>query len=269
MTIVVYSRMGGALQVVADTRISGDDHVYTDAGPKLLLLHLQSRRAKIADAPPDLRHRTYGFAYAGSSLAALSAYAVVANCLANLVRYGDQVFPSVFDVARMMAGAADRYIAESKPPARPLMFEGLVFGACEVEGAHVAVMIEPRLIDGKWCAEVQREPVGYPNVIGMLGQGKSFLRRANQWEKSGREFDPHGIIDEMIEDPAERTVGGTRQVAISAGLDVEIVPVAVPSGEGARLKTLLTGVDVSTLPSANSFAIGYQVHMLKRPAGGA
>ncbi len=262
MTIVVYWRTGNILQVVADTRISGPGHVYTDAGPKVLLLNIQSRAAGKDER--DIRYRTYGFAYAGSSLAALSAYAVVSNCLANLVRHGDSVFPSVFTVARWIEEAANRYIAESKPPAPPLLFEGVVFGACGVEKSRVAVAIEPRLVDGVWRAQSERAPIAHPDVIGMLGQSARFVERLNQWHAAGKDFDPHGVIDEMIADPNEPTVGGTRQLAISAGWDVEVVPVAVPAGEGRRLKTLLAGIDVSTFPFSDGFSFGYQVQMPKK-----
>ena len=141
MTLLVCHRDDGAVTLLADTRISGQLGALTDTGPKVLTVPVLVSHGSEAPLPPV--RATFGFACAGSTLAAMSTYALVSTCLQSLVTPETPRAPSVASVADLFRRIGQRYAREVASP-----FDCFVVGPGEDGGEPRAFSNMSRIEDG-------------------------------------------------------------------------------------------------------------------------
>lgn len=141
MTLLVCHREAGRITLLADTRISGAYGVATDSGPKVLGLSIVVSHGHPKPLPPVTG--TYGFAFAGSTLAAMSTFAMVSTCLQSLVTPCVPRLPSVESVADLFRRLGERYAREIAAP-----FECFIAGPAVDGGEPYAFSIRPILHEG-------------------------------------------------------------------------------------------------------------------------
>lgn len=141
MTLLVCLRETGRVLLLADTRISGDVGIKTDSGPKLLSVPIKVSQGSSNPLPSV--SGVYGFAYAGSTLSAMSAYALAVTCLQSLVTPEAPRLPSTEAVADLIARIGTRYIREVGAP-----FECFVVGPADDGAAPEAYCVRTVMRDG-------------------------------------------------------------------------------------------------------------------------
>jgi hypothetical protein len=149
MTLLVCHRDDGVVTLLADTRISGDLGALTDSGPKILGVPVVVSQA--ADAPSPPVRAMFGFAFAGSTLAAMSTCALASSCLQSLVTPETPRIPSALEVARLFGRVGTRYIREIQSP-----FEAFLVGPPEGDGQPRAFSLAPTLADGLVAMQCQQ-----------------------------------------------------------------------------------------------------------------
>jgi hypothetical protein len=94
----VWLHAPGRIHAIADTRISaGAGNVYTDHGPKILPLTVVCRKPGPSGfIDQEVYRREFGFAFAGSTLTALSSHAL-ANILCGNLGGAEGATPPTLD----------------------------------------------------------------------------------------------------------------------------------------------------------------------------
>ncbi|KQY95137.1 hypothetical protein ASD21_07160 [Caulobacter sp. Root1455] len=222
MTLLMVWREGEAdrIWIVSDSRLSKDGPTggidrMTDRAAKILEadLHLLGRDP---DHPP-LKSRAIGFAYTGSTLVALEAYAAVLPLWARLTSSGEQTLPSMGDCARHLGVFLKAYAFD-------LANSGAVGTECILLGRDdEAGVVET------WQVKVRRAAAGIELTVDQLklgngelllfGSGKddaaARLRDLNPEAKPWRR-EPLDMLREQLSQDEPGTVGGGVQVAFAA-----------------------------------------------------
>ena len=130
MTLVIawYKGEKNSLNIMADSRVSagGTTPPLTDHAPKIFVLNVVSRMGYDEAEKTDTLN--YGFAFAGSTLAALSTHGIVSGCVQNLWSEELQPPPSVEAVANLY-----RYVSSYVVQNPNMGFEAFVMGFCRRE----------------------------------------------------------------------------------------------------------------------------------------
>ncbi|MDB5470046.1 MAG: hypothetical protein JWR84_1606 [Caulobacter sp.] len=231
------------IQVWADTRISGPVGTLTDHGPKLfqIPISVRSLTKKLSSA-----RALYGFAYAGSSLAAISTHAVALSCLGSLSAKGTARAPSVWDVAGLYQRLLQRFCREIATGA-----DFYVFGFCARSNRY-------RIIRG------------FSNVEAGLGLTVSLLEmdleRGRFWamgsgdqrfakfveERRGSVGDK---IQAFVATEVDPSVGGYVQSACCDRFGVSLPLVAVPTGP-KTMGTSFVGIDTTEIGAVGDLDVG-------------
>jgi hypothetical protein len=205
--------------MVSDSRLS----VFGYSGSH----RLTDRAAKILEAPLVLRERvvgkaigapgrstTLGFAYAGSSLVALQAYAAVLPLWSRLEIVGPQVLPSIRDCARHLSKFVEGYFREAESACQCVLI-----GHDDPSGTLDGWLIEASVIDNEAAVSTRQLKLRGPGDIEVFGSGaKDALatlenyashRTSPHW---GRE--PLQMIRQTLKKEREGAVGGGVQLGL-------------------------------------------------------
>jgi hypothetical protein len=153
VTVVAIDRVDSAphydgplphLIVVADSRISNSGTPSTETAPKIFPINVVAGTADglLASFP------YFGFAYAGSTLAANVTHATASHCLTNLFSSGPLLSPWTLDVARVYQAAARLQMHElgsRLTDPHGALFSGIVFGYSPLSAQVQAFKLTPRL----------------------------------------------------------------------------------------------------------------------------
>lgn len=263
LAVVWYREKFGELWCAADTRISGDDRVLTDSGPKIFQVpvvcheHLKSAKWRVC------KRHSFGFAYAGSTLCAISTHSIATACTQNLAQEkGFRKEVSVESIANLYSEIATRQVIEMssrqgiKESQSQFFFDGLIFGFCPAEKRFMAFVMVSSLAGGLFHFNIGRILVE-PGWYLPIGSGESAfvaLRKELQDEPDA------GVIStlrEMVKRETRSDVGGYLQVGICNKLGFRVVPVLDTSrGPGEAFVSFL-GWDTSEYKGLDGYTIGY------------
>ena len=275
MTLVVawIHHEDGQLWCAADTRLSRGDGVITDSGPKIFEVPVvlnEFCEEELTGWKANSRH-TFGFAFAGSALAALATHVRTISCTMNLrldreVLIEDQPL-NLARIAMLYGEIGGLQIKEMCSRMGPnqdpqsAFFEAIVFGFCPVEQRFRAFTLTPK-VDAVSFSMYVEEVVGLtPNKCLVLGSGRDrFFDRAREPRRNNE-----GIVDivKSIVDEHERVdVGGYLQIGICSPGGFKNVPIIQtgPDREGVEVNFL--GYEISKYREIVGFEIGYYgVHL--------
>ncbi|HEY4276332.1 MAG TPA: hypothetical protein VGM68_12660 [Rhizomicrobium sp.] len=244
MTLVmVWKELGiERFWMVSDSRLSASGY----SGPQ----RLTDRAAKILEAPLILRDSTVGkavgtpgrstilgFAYAGSSLIALQAYAAVLPLWSRLEIAGPQVLPSIQDCARHLSKFVEGYFREAESACQCVLI-----GYDDSSGVLDGWLIEASVLENKAVVTTRQLQLRGPDEIEIFGTGKTDAlatlenyarhRAAPHWRR-----EPLEMIRQNLKHDREGTVGGGVQLGVltEAGFelsyDVQPLRVGDPVGQ--------------------------------------
>jgi hypothetical protein len=221
MTLLMVWREGSLdrLWIVGDSRLSlsgigGGDIRLTDRGAKVLEVHqhLLGHDPKVA----PLKSRTVGFAYTGSTLIALQAYAAVLPLWARLTSSGEQTLPTIHACADHLGIFLQAYAFEVAAAGGPINAECILIGYDDQSAAVEA-----------WRAKVSRSLGGTDLSVTQIvlgdGQMELFGSGAAAAEEKLRELNPTArpwrrepleLMRSQLQDDVPGTVGGGVQIGL-------------------------------------------------------
>ena len=124
--------------VVADTRISGSVGVLSDSGAKIFPLSIVCMQPDSAGEFVPISSFALGFAYSGSTLAALMTYTLANTCLGNLIGAAGAALPTIGDIADFVRRLGERYCREIQAG-----FEAVIVGWCPSSKKYRAFVLKP------------------------------------------------------------------------------------------------------------------------------
>ncbi|WP_439865562.1 hypothetical protein ACTAB9_14425 [Pseudomonas syringae] len=270
MTLVVawIDQESGKLWCAADTRISNQNGILTDSGPKVFEVPVVLNEFCHVEAVgwKAYSRYTFGFAFAGSALAALATHLRTTSCTVNLRLDRERPIESQkLNLARiaMLYGEigglqikemCSRMGPNQKPES--VYFKGLVFGYCPLEKRYRVFILEPRIAHNDFVLHVGEVANLVPDRCIVIGSGAGrFFDRVKEPRKENE-----GILElsKSIVDEEERVdVGGYLQVGICSEEGFKNVPIvqAGPSREGVEVNFL--GYDISRYRNIVGFEVGY------------
>lgn len=267
MTVAVVWREESFLWAVADTRISrpgsNGAQSITDHGPKILPLPVVVRQPGTSGFYERERvRRTLGFVYAGATGPALSAHALCAAALQNLIIYPNAASPSLAEIAAFVARNSERYMRDwGRLARRPTeaCFTALIFGWCDVHQELQVHKITPKIND-QFAVCSEGLDVSKPIAIGTGAQ--TFGTRLDELYGDG---DPHGrtarlpllAVESLVASQDRDDVGGDIQIAYATRLGLQVMTRTRPRviGQSAAYATFL-GIDADELGSVGHCRIG-------------
>jgi hypothetical protein len=236
MTLVaVWQFSENRIHAIADSRISSNNGVLTEHGPKLLPLTVLVRKP----APSGFFHaqafsRDFGFAYSGATLPALSSHALASALLGNLTVIDETARPSMTDLAMRLAGIAYHYMMEvGQVSGVGAKFSSIFFGMCPVENKPLAYLISPTTQDGRLAVKWEKHALA-PSDVLIIGNGVDQLRERIEEKRSKAKHEivfadaPKHALQALINDKAIESVGGTVQQLWVTPAGVELAATTGP-----------------------------------------
>lgn len=269
MTLVLawYREKFGELWVAADTWISGHG-VLTDHGPKLFQIPVACRKINSTAANrrvgeiTRLYRTNYGFAYSGSTLAALGTHALASACAQNLSATRKIDPPSVEDIANLYRKLGEIQIREMCARTVPSewhhrFFKAYIFGHCLRSKKPEIFAVHSVLTFNKFEMVVERI-VAVPGMYYPMGSGtEKFVeayRKDSAMEPSTGVFQ---TLQRMVKADIDPTVGGHTQVAVFTPVGVELRPLLILGDKPYSGHTTFLGVAADLLGGVGGFQIGY------------
>jgi hypothetical protein len=228
MTLVaVWRHAPGRIHAIADTRISGTGQsVLTDHGPKILPLTMVCRIPGPSHfIDKEIFRAEFGFAYAGSTLSALSTHAL-ANVLCSNLGGLPAPVPSLDQVAYAIGPIAYRYMKEIESP-----FRAIIFGHCPQTQQALAFEFQPRTEPGNLILDIKKHALDDSTVV-VLGTKPETLReriaevRANASHPIVYADAPMIALKGLIAESVIPGVGGSVQQAWAHSGRLEIIATA-------------------------------------------
>ncbi|PFH26661.1 hypothetical protein [Burkholderia sp. JKS000303] len=268
MTIVVlwYSKKHDKLLCAADTRISRGDSVSTDSGPKILPISVVCHEeTETVGVPTIARRVTYGFAYSGATLGAISTYSL-ANVFTQSLSAGkgQARAVSVEAVAQLFAKVANHYFTDvamrlgSNSDFNAAYFELMVFGHCAVSDELKAYKIKPvRRADlfEMTCENL----VIFERFISIMGSGAEDFATVYIELSEARQVlvSPVSAMKELLKREQRADVGGGIQLGMSMKPGFRIVPILEGIANPDDVKVTFVGWDSAQLGDVDGYQIGY------------
>ncbi|WP_207003581.1 hypothetical protein [Trinickia mobilis] len=267
MTIVVLWHNAETNQhcCAADTRISGGGDTATDNGPKILPVPVTC----FEEMPGQriwfpTQFRSFGFAYSGSSLSAMSAYGLATACTQNLSGVPGLKRPvSVAAVANLFRSVAQHYILDMSSRLAinddysRFFFKAMLFGFCPADRAFKAYTMEPSMVAGA-CQVILRELSTAAGAIHPMGSGSHvFTKLHDNREREHGDRDPIHTLQEMLAGEVQDDVGGSVQIGVSGQSGFRVLPVLAQGREADAPTVSFLGWDVATAGDIDGYEIGY------------
>lgn len=273
MTVVAlwYRENGRKLRCAADTRFSrGKDEkltITTDSGPKIFSVSVICREEQgDALAWPITHSHSFGFAYAGAVVPALSALALASACTQSLCCMPGKSRPvSVESVARLFQAIAHHCITDASyrlgqsDDQTTHFFEGLLFGYCPHRLEHTAYKFKPSLRSGSLTVEMEHLSIE-PNFLTVMGSGTmEFLTDCERHKETKGFYDPIETLKTMLGEEPRKDVGGYIQYGETDEEGFKILPVIEPNdGSSGEWPVSFLGWDCSGFKDVSGYNIGYK-----------
>lgn len=271
MTVVAlwYGGDTKSLNCAADTRITrGRENptITTDSGPKIFNVSVICRVQR--DEPvswPVTHSHSFGFAYSGNVVAALSTFALATACTQNLTCGPGKCGPvSIESVAKLFQDVAQHCLVDMSvrlgkcDNIETYFFTCLVFGFCPVSLEYTAYKIEPTWDESRISMQLTHLPIG-PESLYAIGSGtKEFLADSEKRRLKSGAYDPIETLKLMLDEETREDVGGYIQFGMSGKGDFRILPVLDTSGDDpAKWPVSFLGWDVAGAGDVSGYSIGY------------
>ena len=262
MTIVAlwYRERYGELWCGSDTRVIGADKPLLDAAPKILPVPIVCHKHVEGSKFEVVNRYSLGFAFAGSTLAAVSSHALVAACTQNLLAESDDAYPvTVESVAELARSIGEKTVRDmSSRQNRHVLFDAIVFGFCPVSNAYRAFAIEPNMTDGALRMVMGELLIG-PNRFHLLGSGENAFLELNA--KLAATHPEPGVLTTLVAligGGDQQDVGGHVQIGVASVDGFRLLPV-IGVGDGPENRSVsFLGWELTKGVRVGGCRIGYQ-----------
>ena len=257
MTLIIAWRTDNGLIVAADSKIGSASRTgygtLTEVGPKIFEIPLKAKKGGLENFPTK-HFPSFGYAFAGSTLAAQSIHAVAGTYLQNLTSFDVEQGPSLNSVAALYKRCAQYIFDEQKSwNSSSANFHAVVFGYCDRECSYQ--LHELKVVNGKVTQEKFIPELGGLIYFGS-GQDKLTDILDNPQQLGKEPIHPSELLQLIIDDGSEPTVGGTVQYAMSSGEGTFLRPL-MRSDKNGQMTISILGIDLNTLGMVENFVIGH------------
>lgn len=227
MTIAVVWQEDELLWCAADTRIVAgkQSHAVTELAAKIFSIPVKAA-ALGEDGPRSPHYATqYGVVFAGAVSPATLTVANASTLLQYLVRPGDRSDPPRFEeIARFFARLSEHYMKERRfhlgeSRLEDCVFFAAIFGWCPHTSSFKVALIEGRT-DAGFRVEISfpEAPNSQRPWVVLGSAAASFWTIFEQYERSeqhGGKRIPRRVIQQMVENNVDATVGGSTSLGIA------------------------------------------------------
>ncbi|EIZ83627.1 hypothetical protein WYO_3638 [Methylobacterium sp. GXF4] len=257
VTIAVIWLEDGHQWCAADTRLVAgkEDDPVTEIGSKIFSISV-STSAIIPGAGTRAPHYSteYGFVYAGSALPAVLTAATASTLLSKLGSRGGRTSPPEFErMAELVHRLAKRFIIERRRFDGDGSFSAAFFGWCPHAEDYKVAHIEASEDAGG--PRVQIYYPSKPQVDGepwlvLGGAAATFQATFDAFVSSGSPITsrvPRSVIDKMVAENVDRTVGGSTSVGFAHQHGFELLYTMEPITPGTSdARRTFNGLDLDT-----------------------
>ncbi|WP_374403348.1 hypothetical protein [Niveibacterium sp.] len=273
MTIVAlwYRERYQELWCASDARVTGNFAALTDAASKILPVPILCHK-HVGGPKFDVVHRhSLGFAFAGSTLAAVSSHAVLTACTQNLLDESEGMYSvPVEAVAELLRSIGETTIRDmSSRQNRDVVFEALIFGFCPVAREYRGFAIAPNKTDGT-LRMVIGQLLLEPGRFHLLGSGeRAFLDLHSQLAATHSDPGVLTTLAAMVHDNIQDDVGGHVQIGVASSDGFHVLPVIEP-GDGPNRRTVtFLGLDLANGLRVGGCRVGFRAVGVGLPTGTA
>ena len=255
MTIAVIWKEDGFQYCAADTRIVAgrDDEPTTEIATKIYAIPVVVGALDLELKPRQPHYWTqYGFVYAGAALSASTTAVTASTLLQKLASPGDRADPPTFEqIAELVHRLAKRFMEDRRRFGSDGIFSAAFFGWCPHAMKYKIAHIDGRTDGGSFRVELSYPPP--PQTDGdpwlVLGSARSTfastLAAYQQTEHHIRKRVPRRVIDKMVAEGPDRTVGGATSIGMAHQYGFELCFAAEPITLGQPpLRRLFNGLDL-------------------------
>ena len=263
MTVVAtwYRQKFNQVWSAADLRVSQGDVVASDNAPKILPIRVVTHRQVGASRWATDETSQLGFAYAGSTLTAISSYALGNACCQSLAKAAvAPAFPAISDIAEIFRKAGEHYIRDvssrligTQVPSDAYFFAAHVFGWCRKENKFKLSLLLPTLDNGKFS--MQRHDLDLiPGRIYPIGSGaEDLLKISAELDATGKGGTIYALR-EMLKRNPKRDVGGYFQCGLATGDgNFHLMPILNLDGGPLDHQLTLLGVKLDDLVKMDGY----------------
>lgn len=257
MTIAAIWQEDDLVWCAADTRLvaGSDDGPTTDIAAKIYSIPVAVGALDLELEPRQPHYWTqYGFVYAGAALPASMTAITASTLLQKLARPGGRTDPPTFeDIAKLVHRLAKRFMEDRRQFGSDGIFSAAFFGWCPHEMKYKVAHIDGRNDSGSFRVDFSYpsppQTDGDPWLI--LGNGtstfKSTLAEYQSNEKHNSKRVPRRVIDKMVEEKKDQTVGGATSIGAAHRYGFELFFACEPitPGEPAA-RRIFNGLDLDT-----------------------
>lgn len=274
MTVVVvwYQEKQGELWCAADSRISvanrdptdsGPNRVLTDSGPKIFPVpvvcheHLNGIKWRVC------KRHSFGFAFAGNTLSAMSTHSMASACTQNFARKKGYNKPiSVESVANLYAEIGTQQVKEmsarlgAAESRVQYFFDAFIFGFCPTENRFVAFVIVSSIAGGEFHFNIAQVKIG-PGYYLTIGSGEAAFVSLMDELKGEPDAGVISTLREMVNREIQSCVGGNLQIGVSSKQGFRVVPVLDTSNGPGEAFVSFLGWDATSYQGLDGYSIGY------------
>lgn len=243
----------------ADSRLSKGSGVLMDGGAKIFQVPVICRKEVSELNWEIVGSYSFGFAFSGSSTAALSTHAIVISMTQNFVeRRGEAAGISLENVANIFKFVGERQIREmggrlgAAEHQAVCLFDCIVFGKCPKRESLLAYHIKTSITEALTFELVEHEV--HPGFCLSIGSGADEFY-ALRGDGAGKRA-PLTVLDEMVGKSVRTDVGGFMQAGIVTEHGFRVCPI-INEVDGGELTASFLGIETDSVP-IKGFDIGYR-----------
>ena len=255
MTIAVIWQEDSFQWCAADTRLvdGRNDKPMTEIAAKIYAIPVVVRALDLQLNPRQPQYWTqYGFVYSGAASPASMTAVTASTLLQQLARPGSRTDPPTFEqIAGVVRRLAERFMKDRRQFGDDGIFDAAFFGWCPHAMTYKIAHIQGR--DDAGCFRVELSYPPAPQTDGdpwlVLGSGaqkfKSTLSEYRKTEAHITKRVPRRVIDKMVAEEVEPTVGGATSIGLAHQHGFELCYAVEPitPGEPAA-RRIFNGLDL-------------------------
>jgi hypothetical protein len=255
MTIAVIWQEDDFQWCAADTRLvaGSEDQPTTEMAAKIYAIPVRVGALDMEGESRQPHYWTqYGFVFAGAALPASMTAVTASTLLQNLVHPGERIDPPRFEeIAELVCRLAKLFMAERRQFGGNGIFSAGLFGWCPHTREYKIAHINGRSDAGGFRVELSYPP--RPSTDGdpwlVLGSGAStFTSTLEEYRNAEAHIIkriPRRVIDKMVAEGRDRTVGGATSIAAANQQGFELFCAVEPivSGQPAA-RRIFNGLDL-------------------------